>query len=75
MGVKKWWQKRKPATRALRMRDRLFMAHPVVPWRCAILSHRVVCTEENYPALAGGWSVSPRWAAGVPRELRDHRLT
>eukprot|EP00959_Pyramimonas_sp_CCMP1952_P303871 6359229-Pyramimonas_sp.AAC.1 len=27
--------------------------------------------EGNYPALTGGWSVSPRWAAGVPGEPRD----
>eukprot|EP00959_Pyramimonas_sp_CCMP1952_P218896 4577159-Pyramimonas_sp.AAC.2 len=26
--------------------------------------------EENYPALTGGWLVSPRWAAGAPGEPR-----
>eukprot|EP00959_Pyramimonas_sp_CCMP1952_P372897 7808959-Pyramimonas_sp.AAC.1 len=29
--------------------------------------------EENYPALTGGWSVSPRRAAGVPGEPCDHK--
>eukprot|EP00976_Prorocentrum_cordatum_P029932 609531-Prorocentrum_minimum.AAC.1 len=30
-------------------------------------------SEENYPSLTGGWSVSPRWAAGVPGEPCDHK--
>eukprot|EP00976_Prorocentrum_cordatum_P045442 917476-Prorocentrum_minimum.AAC.1 len=31
-----------------------------------------VAYEENYPALTGGWSGLPRWAAGVPGEPRGH---